>query len=137
MEERRSPTISMGIGMRGTWHDARVATIRLAKRLEKSIRAGHPWIYREALELRSARSGLIPKDFGGSSSGELATGSAVDIIGADGKFVARGLFDSRSPIAPRVAPLDRAQPLDDAFVRARIRSALRARRGVIDAATTD
>src|SRR3954468_5575836 len=126
MEERRSPTISMGIGMRGTWHDARVATIRLAKRLEKSIRAGHPWIYREALELRSARSGLIPKSFGGSSSGELATGSAVDIIGADGKFVARGLSDAKSPIAVRIPTLDRAQPLDEPFIRARVASALRA-----------
>ena len=127
--------------MAGTWHDARVATtpatVRLVKKLEKSIRAGHPWIYRDALALRDAKSGLIPKSFGGSSGGELATGSAVDIIGSDGKFVARGLYDARSPIAVRVATLDRAQPLDEAFVRARVRSALRARRGAFDAATTD
>ncbi|HEX9101528.1 MAG TPA: class I SAM-dependent methyltransferase, partial [Polyangia bacterium] len=37
----------------------------------------------------------------------------------------------------RVATLDPDQPLDGAFVSARVRSALRARRGVIDAATTD
>jgi len=123
--------------MQGTWHDARVTTIRLAKRLEKSIRAGHPWIYREALDLRSARGGLIPKSFGGSSSGDLATGSAVDIIGPDNKFVARGLYDAKSPLAVRVATLDRAQPLDEAFVRARVTSALRLRRGIIDPATTD
>src|SRR5438309_4680685 len=116
MVERRSPTISTGIGMRGTWHDARVATmIRLAKPLERSIRAGHPWIYRDA---------LAPADLKRAS-----TGSAVDVIGGDGKFVARGLYDARSPIAVRVATLDRAQPLDEAFVRARVRSALRARRG--------
>jgi 23S rRNA (cytosine1962-C5)-methyltransferase len=111
--------------MRGTWHDARVATtIRLAKPLERSIRGGHPWIYRDALAL-----GAAPQRPG--------TGSAVDIIGADGKFVARGLFDARSPIAVRVATLDRHQPLDAAFVLARVRSALRARRGAFDASSTD
>jgi 23S rRNA (cytosine1962-C5)-methyltransferase len=138
--------------MRGTWHDAAVATtteaaatVKLAKPLERSIRAGHPWVYREALALdggakkalRGARSGLIPKSIGGSSFRAPSTGSAVDIIGTDGKFVARGLFDSRSPIAVRVATLDRAQPLDESFIRARVRSALRARRGAFDAATTD
>ena len=118
--------------------------IRLAKPLERSIRAGHPWIYREALALaggkgplRAARSGLIPKSIGGSSSPAPSTGSAVDIIGTDGKFVARGLFDARSPIAVRVATLDRSLALDEAFVRARVRSALGARRGAFDAGTTD
>jgi 23S rRNA (cytosine1962-C5)-methyltransferase len=67
----------------------------------------------------------------------LATGSAVDIIGPDNKFVARGLYDAKSPLAVRVATLDRAQPLDEAFVRARVTSALRLRRGIIDPATTD
>lgn len=87
--------------------------------------------------MRGGRSGLIPSGIGGASSRPPSTGSAVDIIGADGKFVARGLYDARSPIAVRVATLDRAQPLDEAFVRARIRSALRARRGAFDAAATD
>ena len=123
--------------MRGTWHDARVTTIRLAKKLERSIRAGHPWIYRDALELRGGKTGLIPKSIGGSSSSGPSTGSAVDIIGTDGHFVARGLYDARSPIAVRVCTLDRHEPLDERFLRARIRSALRARRGVIDPATTD
>jgi 23S rRNA (cytosine1962-C5)-methyltransferase len=131
------------MGMGGRWHDAPVATtaetvaIRLAKKLERSIRAGHPWIYREALELRGGKSGLIPKSIGGSSSGGPHTGSAVDIIGDTGQFVARGLYDARSPIAVRIYTLDPRQPLDDAFLRARIRSALHARRGVIDPATTD
>lgn len=125
--------------MRGTWHDARVTTtlptIRLAKPLERSIRRGHPWIYRDALRARDL--GLTPEGIGGSARGGLRTGSAVDIIGSDGKFVARGLFDARSPIAVRVATLDRTEALDDAFVRRRIQSALRARRGAFDAATTD
>src|SRR3954447_9823528 len=113
MVERRRPTISTGMGIGGTWHDAGVATtaqptgvqIRLAKPLERSIRAGHPWVYREALALgdggerggdrrgerggakktwRGGKSGLIPKSIGGSSSPAPPTGSAVDIIGTDG-----------------------------------------------------
>jgi 23S rRNA (cytosine1962-C5)-methyltransferase len=123
--------------MRGTWHDARVATIRLAKPLERSIRAGHPWIYRDALQLQGRGKGLRSPTIGGTKSGPPSTGSAVDIIGADGKFVARGLYDATSPIAVRVATLDPRQPLDAAFVRARVRSALRARRGLFDPSATN
>src|SRR6185312_3693684 len=128
----------------GTWHDARVRTtpssemeVRLAKPLERSIRAGHPWVYRDALALggggagRSSRggakrplrggsSGLIPKSFGGSSSPVPGTVSPVAIIGTDGKFVARGLFDAKSPIAVRIATLDPREPLDESLVRTRL-----------------
>jgi 23S rRNA (cytosine1962-C5)-methyltransferase len=124
MVDRSSPTISTGIGIVGTWHDAAVTTtVRLGKPLERSIRAGHPWIYRDA---------LVAADLE-----RPATGAVVDVIAKDGKFVARGLYDARSPIAVRVATLDRAVALDEAFIRARIRSALRARRGAFDAASTD
>ena len=115
MVERRRPTISTGMGMGGTWHDAAVSTtaealgvrVKLKRPLERSIRAGHPWIYREALDLRdnSARPGA------------LRTGSVVDVIGADGKFVARGLYDGASPLAVRIATLD-PKTVSDA-VRAR------------------
>jgi 23S rRNA (cytosine1962-C5)-methyltransferase len=94
--------------------------VRLKKELERSIRAGHPWIYADALE----------KPRG------LATGSVVEVVGRDGKPLARGLYDARSPIAVRVATLD-DEALDGAFVRRRIESALRARRGVFDPARTN
>ena len=145
--------------MGGTWHDARVTTTRdasapaknsstvrltLRKPLERSIRAGHPWIYRDALalptasrDLRDRKSGLKSPAIGGARSSGPSTGSAVDIIGANGHFVARGLYDSTSPIAVRIATLDPQQALDEALVRARVRSALRARRGAFDAHTTD
>jgi 23S rRNA (cytosine1962-C5)-methyltransferase len=111
--------------MRATWHDALVTTtvprLRLKKPLERSIRNGHPWIYADALA-------AVPG---------LHTGATVDVVNKDGRFVARGLYDARSPIAVRVATLDAAQALDEAFLRARVASALRARRGVVDPATTD
>src|SRR5262249_32294246 len=83
------------------------------------------------------RSGLKYPAIGGAKSGGPRTGSAVDIIAKSGQFVARGLFDAASPIAVRVATLDPHQTLDEAFVHARVRSALRARRGAFDPATTD
>ncbi|HXU74277.1 MAG TPA: class I SAM-dependent rRNA methyltransferase [Polyangia bacterium] len=86
--------------------------------------------------MRGGSSGLIPKSFGGSSSPVPGTGSPVAIIGTDGKFVARGLFDAKSPIAVRIATLDPREPLDESLVRTRLQRALRARRGVIDPATT-
>ncbi|HWE30063.1 MAG TPA: class I SAM-dependent methyltransferase [Polyangia bacterium] len=86
--------------------------------------------------MRGGARGLNPSDNWGSAGGAPSTGSAVDIIGTDGKFVARGLYDAKSAIAVRVVTLDRGQPLDAALVRSRIALGLRARRGTIDAATT-
>jgi len=96
--------------------------LRLAKELERSLRAGHPWVYADA---------LMPPPPG------LATGAVVDVATRDGRFVGRGLYDAGSPIAVRVATLDPAESLDGAFLRRRLASALAAREGAIDRATTD
>ena len=98
-----------------------IPRLKLQKPLERSLRAGHPWVYADALK---APPGL-------------PTGSVVDVLARDGRFLARGLYDARSPIAVRVATLDERRALDGAFLRARVESALRARRGVIDAGETD
>src|SRR5689334_11551216 len=119
--ERNNPTISTGIGMGGAISCPAMARVRLRKELERSIRAGHPWIYADALD--------APKG--------LQTGSVVEVAGRDGKVLARGLYDARSPIAVRVATLDPGEEVDAAFVRRRVESALRARRGVFDARETD
>jgi 23S rRNA (cytosine1962-C5)-methyltransferase len=112
------------MGMGNRWHDAVVTTIprvRLRKELARSLRAGHPWIYADALE---APSGL-------------PTGSVVDVVGREGRFLARGLYDARSPIAVRVATLDRDEAVDEALVRRRVEAALAARRDLVDPETTD
>src|SRR5262245_16869039 len=121
--ERNRPTISIGIGMSETWHDAPIATIttslarvKLRRPLAERLRAGHPWVYADAL--------VRPRG--------IATGAVVDVVDGDGRFVARGLYDARSPIAVRVATLDPSQPIDADFVRARVTAALRARRGAVD-----
>jgi len=94
--------------------------LRLKKDLARHLRAGHPWIWRDALAPAS-----------------LATGSIVDVHGPGGGFVARGLYDARSPIAVRVLALDPAVAVDESLVRARVSEALAARRGAFDPDDTD
>jgi 23S rRNA (cytosine1962-C5)-methyltransferase len=58
----------------------------LRKNLARSIRRGHPWIYRDALT-------------GGEA---LADGALVEVRTRDGRPLARGFWDASSPIAVRV-----------------------------------
>ena len=58
----------------------------LKKNLARSIRQGHPWIYRDALDVP-----VIP-----------ANGALVEIHTRNGRPIARGFWDERSPIAVRV-----------------------------------
>jgi 23S rRNA (cytosine1962-C5)-methyltransferase len=82
----------------------------LKKELARAIRGGHPWIYADALD--------APRG--------LATGSVVDVIGKNGNFLARGLYDARSPIGVRIYTLE-DEPLDEKFFRRRLSSALKSR----------
>lgn len=84
------------------------------------MRAGHPWIYADAL-----------------APAALETGAIVDVCGTDGRFLCRGLYEAGSPIAVRVATLDPDEALDAALVRRRLGEALLARRGAFDPRETD
>ncbi len=64
----------------------RPRTVVLKKNLARSIRQGHPWIYRDALDAR----------------GNPDNGALVEIHARDGRPIARGFWDERSPIAARV-----------------------------------
>jgi len=110
--------------MHGLWHSLRWAeseyaaamplpSVRLRKDLALHIAAGHPWVYADALAAPAA----VP------------TGSVVDVLGVDGRFVGRGLWDAESPIAVRIYTHDVAEALDDALVARRLGSALSARTG--------
>lgn len=96
----------------------------LTKNLARSIRQGHPWIYREAL---SGGDGLVD-------------GALVEVRTRDRRALARGFWDSRSPIAVRVlesgGPGHRfADP--EALVTERLRAALERRLERLDPATTN
>jgi 23S rRNA (cytosine1962-C5)-methyltransferase len=83
-------------------------TVRLRKPLERSLRAGHPWIYRDALEAFDA-----------------SAGADVRIVDRTGRFVASGLAEL-GPIGVRVFSLeDRA--VDDKLFAERIAAAFQLR----------
>jgi 23S rRNA (cytosine1962-C5)-methyltransferase len=96
----------------------------LKKDLARSIRRGHPWIYRDALETREG----------------LTNGALVEVHTRDGRPLARGFWDARSPIAVRV--LESGGPGHrfadtDTLIDERLRAALERRLERLDLATTN
>jgi 23S rRNA (cytosine1962-C5)-methyltransferase len=77
---------------------------------EKPVLNHHPWIF----------SGAIARADGASD------GSTIDICDSNGKFLARGYYNSRSQIAARIWTW-RDEAVDSAFLRARLVRAAAAR----------
>lgn len=90
--------------------------IRLRKPLARVIRAGHPWVYRDALERFDA-----------------APGAVVSVRDQDGRFLGRGVAES-GPIGVRLWTT-KDEPIDAAFVRRRIADAIAWRRRMAPPAT--
>jgi 23S rRNA (cytosine1962-C5)-methyltransferase len=95
------------------------AELRLQKDLARHLRAGHPWVFRKALE-------KAPKG--------LAAGAIVDVTDG-GRFVARGYFDPHSAITVRVLTREPAEAVDAAFWRRRIARAIALRRELVEGTT--
>lgn len=98
-------------------------TLALRKSLGRAIRRGHPWIYRDALR----------------APPELPDGTVVRVDASDGRPLAWGYYDARSPIAVRVLAPTRARAAPDleAMVAERFRAALARRLAAVDRATTN
>jgi 23S rRNA (cytosine1962-C5)-methyltransferase len=92
-------------------------TVRLAPDIAHRVRAGHPWVYREALGPRP----LTPEP-----------GTAIDLVDDEGEFVARGLYDADSTIAVRVFVRKRDVAINGRLVRERLRAAIALRRRLVD-----
>jgi 23S rRNA (cytosine1962-C5)-methyltransferase len=95
------------------------ATLELRKDLARHLRAGHPWVFRKAVE-RAPRS--------------LAAGAIVDVV-EEGRFVARGYYDPLSAIAVRILTRDAAEAVDEAFWRRRVRRAVALREALVRGTT--
>ena len=95
--------------------------LELQKDLARVLRAGHPWVYKRALE-RPA-SGL-------------QAGSIVDVV-AGGKFVARGYYDPAGAVRVRVLTRDPAEAIGPLFWRRRIAKAVALRRAYVLSTETD
>jgi 23S rRNA (cytosine1962-C5)-methyltransferase len=92
-------------------------TVRLAGDIAHRVRAGHPWVYREALGPRP----LSPEP-----------GTSIDLIDDDGEFVGRGLYDGDSAIALRVFVRRPDVQIDARLIRERVRAAFELRKRLID-----
>ena len=94
--------------------------VRLLKKLAKSIHAGHPWLYRDAVE----------------SAGPLPDGAVVLLAGPDGRALGRGFWAASTPIAIRMLTTDAADALPE-LVQARLAEALRQRLTFVDLSRTN
>ncbi len=97
------------------------ATLTLKPGREKSLLRRHPWIF----------SGAIDR-----VDGHPGSGATVDVVAADGKFLARAAFSPSSQIRARVWTFDPAQEVDAPFLRDRIRAATMRRSPLRDAQNT-
>jgi 23S rRNA (cytosine1962-C5)-methyltransferase len=95
------------------------AELRLQKDLARHLRAGHPWVFRKAVE-------KAPK--------ALPAGAIVDVTD-EGRFVARGYYDPRSAITVRILTREAAEAVDAAFWRRRIARALALRGDLVHGTT--
>jgi 23S rRNA (cytosine1962-C5)-methyltransferase len=93
--------------------------LELQKDLARHLRAGHPWVFRKALE-RAPRG--------------LAAGTIVDVVEGD-RFVARGYYDPTSAITVRVLTREEGEAVDADFWRRRVARALALRKELVRGTT--
>lgn len=91
------------------------ARVTLKPRKARPFFGRHPWVLNSAV----ARVEPTPDD-----------GAVVDLVSDTGKFIARGLFNSRSRIRVRLYSWDAGQPLDREFFRGRLEAAIGLRKGL-------
>ena len=99
---------------------SRLVALALRKDLSRTLRQGHPWVFREAL---AQQPGIAP-------------GQIVAVVDKQGREVAFGFWDAHGPIAVRVLDL---VPVEDpsALVRRRLHIALAMRRARLDLTKTN
>ncbi len=91
------------------------AELPLKKDLARHLRAGHPWVFRKAVERAPNR---------------LAPGAIVDVT-EDGRFVARGYYDPHSAISVRILTREPAEAIDADYWRRRVARAVALRRELV------
>ncbi len=95
----------------------RVAAVCLKKGSAKPLHGGHPWVFADAIARIDG-----PKP---------AAGGEVRVIDERGTCLGRGFYSPGSAIAVRILSRD-DEPITDAFLEARIDSALALRRDVLE-----
>ena len=89
-----------------------VCAVRLKPRKARPFYGRHPWVLDTAID---------------RVDGTAADGDVVDLVSEAGKFVARGIYNSRSKIRVRLYTWNAGEALDEAFWRRRLTTALELR----------
>lgn len=92
------------------------ASITLKPKREKSLLNRHPWVF----------SGAISR-----LDGTPRPGDTVDVLAADGRWLARGAYSPRSQIRVRAWSFDPAEAIDREFFERRLQQALDLRRQIL------
>ncbi|MGT2469496.1 class I SAM-dependent rRNA methyltransferase [Paraburkholderia terrae] len=91
-------------------------TVTLKPSKEKSLLRRHPWVYANAID---------------RVDGKPAAGATVLVRAHDGRFLARAAYSPHSQIRVRVWSFDESEPVDHAFFKRRVQSALAHRQSMV------
>lgn len=98
------------------------ASIILQADRDKSLKRRHPWVFSQAVK---------------QVHGTPNSGDTVDILTADGKFVARGAYSPNSQIRARAWTFDQNELIDADFFQRRIQQAWALRQQLFDLSQTN
>lgn len=84
----------------------RRGALRIPSDAAYRLRTGHPWVFRDTIGDRPVSAG---------------PGEAMDLLDAEGNFVARGLYDPEGPLAVRIVSRDPNEAFDEAAILRRVR----------------
>lgn len=90
---------------------SRYPIIRMLPGHHKRVRAGHPWVYSNEIEMDVATKGVPP-------------GSPVAVVTHDGEPLGTALFNPHSLICGRMVDRDPDRVIDGTFLRERLEAAL-------------
>ncbi len=94
-------------------------TLKLLTGQDRRLRAGHPWVFSNELQMDAAAKALPP-------------GTVVRLAAADGRPMALAQFNPHSLIAARVLTRNKDATIDEAFLERRLARALRLRERLLD-----
>ena len=89
-----------------------MAVVRLRPKRDASLRRRHPWVFAGAI---------------GGVTGSVARGETVDVVSAEGEWLAYGAYSPDSEIRVRVWSFDREERVSPDFFKHRIEQAVRER----------
>lgn len=93
------------------------ASLVLGAGREKSLRRRHPWVFSGAVK---------------SVRGHPEPGATVDVVAADGVWLARAAYSPESQIRARVWTFDSEEPVDEAFFATRLARAVALRQPLLE-----